>query len=97
MSGTVDQFVDGNELAGVLREVFAIDMTVARGRCAGCGRESAMAETQVFSRAPGLVARCPGCDYVLMRVVRGPDRAWLDLRGVTCLELALPDSGPAGT
>ena len=25
-----------------------------------------------------------------MRLVRGPDRAWLDLRGVTCLEVRLP-------
>jgi hypothetical protein len=28
---------------------------------------------------------------VLLRLVRGPGRAWLDLRGVTYLEFALPD------
>lgn len=89
---TVDDHVDGNELAGALRELFAIDVTVARGRCAGCGRESTVAETVVFSRAPGLVARCPGCESVLLRVVRAPDRAWLDLRGMTCLEFSLPNS-----
>ncbi len=87
-----DVWVDGNELAGPLRELFAIDVTVARGRCVGCGREGMVAEAVVFDRAPGLVARCPGCDSVLLRVVRGPDRAWLDLRGVTCLEFALPDA-----
>jgi hypothetical protein len=27
---------------------------------------------------------------VLMRLVRGPDRAWLDLRGVTVLEFPMP-------
>jgi len=37
-----------------------------------------------------MVARCPACDAVLLRLVRGPDRAWLDLRGVTCLQLAVP-------
>jgi len=26
----------------------------------------------------------------VLRLVRGPDRAWLDLRGVTCLQLAVP-------
>jgi uncharacterized protein DUF6510 len=35
------------------------------------------------------VARCPACAEVVLRLVRGPDRAWLDLRGVTCLELAV--------
>jgi hypothetical protein len=29
---------------------------------------------------------------VLLRLVRGPDRAWLDLRGVTSLQLAMPGS-----
>jgi hypothetical protein len=39
-----------------------------------------------------MVARCPTCDAVLLRLVRGPDRAWLDLRGVTSLQLAMPGS-----
>jgi hypothetical protein len=89
---TVDGYVDGNELAGALREIFAVDATVAHGRCAGCGRESTVAETVVFDRAPGLVARCPGCDSVLLRLVRAPGRAWLDLRGLTCLEFPLPEA-----
>jgi len=84
-------WVDGNEMAGTMREVFAVDMTVARGRCVGCGLEAPVAEAHVFDRAPGLVARCPGCDSVLMRVVRGPGRAWLDLRGMTYVEVQLPD------
>jgi hypothetical protein len=29
---------------------------------------------------------------VLMRLVRAPGRAWLDLRGLSYLELALPDA-----
>jgi hypothetical protein len=28
---------------------------------------------------------------VVLRISRGPQRAWLDLRGVVCLELQLPD------
>jgi hypothetical protein len=83
-------FVDGNEMAGQLRELFAVDVTLARGRCATCGRVSEVAVTRVYDRAPGLVARCPGCEAVLIRVVRGPHRAWLDLRGLSVLEFPMP-------
>ena len=44
----------------------------------------------MYASAPGTVARCAGCDAVLLRLVRGPGRAWLDLRGLAYLEFALP-------
>jgi hypothetical protein len=40
-----------------------------------------------------MVARCPNCEQVLLRMVRGPGRAWLDLRGLTYLQVAVPDEG----
>jgi len=84
-------WVDGNQLAGPLAEIFAIDLTGARGGCAHCGLAARMAEARVFDDlGPGLVARCRGCEGVLLRVVRAPDRAWLDLSGLNYLELALP-------
>jgi hypothetical protein len=83
-------FVDGNEMAGPLRELFAVDVTMARGRCAGCGLTSEVGMTRVYDRAPGLVAHCPGCEAVVLRVVRGPGRAWLDLRGLSVLEFPMP-------
>jgi Family of unknown function (DUF6510) len=82
--------LDGNVLAGPLREVFTVDVTAARGECVGCGQVSALGQIVVYADGPGSVGRCPGCDSVLLRLVRGPDRAWLDLRGVVCLELGLP-------
>jgi Family of unknown function (DUF6510) len=82
---------DGNALAGPLQEVFSVDVTTAIGRCANCGREGPMAEARVFDHAPGLVARCPVCDQVLLRLVRGPGRAWLDLRGLVYLQLPAPE------
>ena len=85
-----DEYLDGNTLAGPLREIFAADITVAIGRCAGCGRVGAVATLRVYAHAPGLVARCPECDSVVLRLVRGPDRAWLDLRGTVSLEVPLP-------
>ena len=85
-----DQLLDGNALAGALREVFAVDVTTAVGTCVGCGHAGAVATLRVHARAPGLVARCPDCDGVVLRLVRGPDRAWLDLRGTICLQVLLP-------
>ncbi|MEQ7009267.1 DUF6510 family protein [Actinopolymorpha sp. B17G11] len=83
-----DQYVDGNALAGPLREVFAVDVTAATSRCAGCGRTGPVATLHVYTHAPGLVGRCPGCDGVVLRLVRGPESAWLDLRG--CVFLRVP-------
>lgn len=84
------EWVDGNDIAGPARELFAVDLTVARGKCVNCGREAMVAEAHVYNRAPGLVVRCSGCESVLMRLVRAPDRVWLDLRGLAYLEIPMP-------
>jgi hypothetical protein len=39
----------------------------------------------VAQTAPGVVARCPTCDQVLLRMVRGLGCAWLDLRDLSYL------------
>lgn len=80
-------WMDGNVAAGVLSEVFTAEMTAAIGRCAGCGRVAALAETRVFDGGPGTVVRCPDCDTVLLRAVQAPRRTWVDLRGLTYLEI----------
>ena len=87
-----NQWTDGNALAGPLQDVLRIEVTTAVGRCSGCGRTAAMAEVRVFDHAPGVVARCPTCDQVLLRLVHGPGRAWLDLRGLSYLQLPVPDA-----
>jgi hypothetical protein len=85
-------WTDGNALAGPLQSVLGVEVTAATVRCTGCGRTGPMAEVRVFDHAPGLVARCPACDRVLLRLVRGPGRAWLDLRGLTYLQLPVPEA-----
>ena len=77
-------------LAGALGELFTVDITTATGQCAPCGTSGAIAQARVYPDAPGLVARCPACGQVVLRLVRWPSRAWLDLRGITCLEIPLP-------
>lgn len=82
-------WTDGNDIAGTLSEVFAVDVTVARGTCASCSTTGPLAETHAFTRAPGIVVRCPRCDEVVLRMVRTSERAWLDMRGLSVLELPL--------
>jgi hypothetical protein len=89
------EFFDGNALAGPLREIFAMEVTAATGRCASCGRMNAIATLRVYDHAPGIVARCPGCDAVVLRLVRAPGRAWLDLRGMVSLEIPMAPEEPA--
>ena len=45
-----------------------------------------MAETRLYVDSPGLVLRCAGCDAVLLRLVSGGGRHWLDVRGLTYLQ-----------
>jgi hypothetical protein len=85
-----DFALDGNAMAGDLAEIFAVDVTAAVVTCAGCGRAGVVAELRLWGRAPGVVARCPACKEVVLRLVRAPDRVFLDLRGATRLELPLP-------
>ena len=79
--------LDGNAAAGILRQVFAVEMTEAIGTCAGCGKAEAVGAVVVYDRAPCTVLRCPHCESVLAKLVTDGERVWVDLRGVRTLEL----------
>ena len=79
--------LDGNAAAGVLQDVFALEVTAARGKCDGCGAVGAVGELMLYAHAPGLVFRCPHCDAVVLRIVTDGTRFWLDARGLRSLEL----------
>jgi uncharacterized phosphosugar-binding protein len=79
--------LDGNTMAGALGELFAVDVSVAVIECAGCGHTGVVAEAVVYADAPGMVARCPACSDVLMRLVRSDRSAWFDMSGVVCLRV----------
>lgn len=85
--------LDGNAIGGDLGEIFAVDLTAAVATCAGCKHPSAVATLRVWGQETGVVARCPSCDDVILRFVRGPEQAWLDLRGAVCLRIAMPPAG----
>ena len=82
--------LDGNAIGGLLREIFAMEMTTAVGTCAGCGAVNAVGRVEVYIYAPGTVVRCPNCGAVLMKIVRAKGRYWIDLTGTRCLELSEP-------
>ena len=88
---TTDEFLDGNTLAGPLGEIFAAEITTAVGQCASCGLAGPVGALRVYGPDPGMVARCPRCEEVVLRLVRGPDAAWLDLRGTVSLRFELPE------
>jgi Zn finger protein HypA/HybF involved in hydrogenase expression len=83
-----DMKLDGNAIGGLLREIFTMEMTNAESTCAGCGAVNAVGRVEVYVHAPGTVVRCPDCGAVLMRIVRGRGRYWVDLTGTRCLEFA---------
>jgi Zn finger protein HypA/HybF involved in hydrogenase expression len=80
--------LDGNAVAGLLQEVFAIEVTTAIGMCRNCGAREAMGAVHVF-RSAGVVLRCPHCENVLAKIVRDDTRMWMDFRGVRVLEVAM--------
>ncbi|MFI8306650.1 DUF6510 family protein [Streptomyces sp. NPDC085927] len=83
-------FLDGNAAAGDLEALFGTDMTTASGRCHGCGAQMVLAQTHAYLGGPGMVLRCPGCDSVLLRLVRSPTRMWLDAGGLDYIAIPAP-------
>jgi hypothetical protein len=78
--------LDGNAVAGTLRDVFTSEVTTALGTCGGCGAVDAVGAVHVYVSA-GIVLRCPHCENVLLRLVQHESRIWLDLTGLRSLEL----------
>ena len=76
--------VDGNAVAGDLSAVFTGDLTMAVATCAGCGATGPVATVMVYE-GMGEVLRCPGCDTVLLRLIRVAGETRLDMRGISLL------------
>jgi Family of unknown function (DUF6510) len=80
--------LDGNAIAGLLQEVFAVEMTTAIGTCDSCGEAGPVGAAHVY-RGAGIVLRCPHCDNTLAKIVRNDSRAWIDLTGIRTLEVTV--------
>jgi hypothetical protein len=73
--------LDGNAAAGLLRELFALDVTAAEVTCVCCGAVAEVGETRVYGGVMGAIFRCAHCDSIVMRLVHTPVGIWLDMRG----------------
>jgi len=80
--------LDGNAVAGLLREVFSREMTPAPTECASCGKRAPLGALLTFTQAPGVVLRCPACESVIFRMTSTPEAIYLDARGAVYLRLA---------
>ena len=87
MSSNTYDYLDGNAAAGDLSKIFALDVTVAEGKCAQCGATKRFADAHLYMQSPGIVARCAVCEHVLLRLVNVRQRVLLDVRGMTYLSL----------
>ena len=87
---TAARRLDGNAAGGMLAELFAVDMTTARSRCAACGKTSMLGSHHVYRDAPALVVRCPECTEVVLRIASREGRFLLDLRGAQLLTVMMP-------
>ena len=81
--------LDGNAAAGTLADLFAVDLTAARSRCAACGATSMLGAHLLYADAPAMVLRCPTCTEVVLRYASQEGRILLDMRGAGLLTVAV--------
>ncbi len=79
--------LDANATAGLLYEIFGVEMTAEPTECANCGNEAEMGTLLAFTHGPGVVLRCSGCEQVVVRIVKTPESIYLDARGAVYLRL----------
>ncbi len=89
MIGTSELRLDGNAIGGLLLELFGAELTAAPCICGSCGAREEMARLDVYIGA-GIVVRCRHCESVMVRIVQGGGRTWLDLSGAASLQLGPP-------
>jgi uncharacterized protein DUF6510 len=79
-------WIDGNGIAGLLGEIFEVDMTAVPRGCQSCGAQSAVGAHRAY-RGAGIVLRCPACGDVAARIATLPNRHVVRLSGTWLLEL----------
>jgi hypothetical protein len=91
--------LDGNAAGGMFGNIFATDLTAARGACAACGAVAAMGSQYLYMTplSPGAVVRCRSCESVLAVVVHANGCYRVGLRGLTWLEMTDGEEASAAT
>jgi hypothetical protein len=79
--------LDGNAAAGLLGEIFNLEMTTAICTCANCGNVGAIGELMLYGGEMGKVLRCPACESLVICITHHPSGYWMDFRGATVLRV----------
>ena len=80
--------LDANATAGLLFEVFGVEMTASPTECANCGNEGEIGTLLAFTQGPGVILRCSACEHVVLRIVQTPEAIYLDALGAVYLRLS---------
>jgi uncharacterized Zn finger protein len=77
---------DGNAIAGMLEEIFTVDVTTAMRTCQSCGEERAIGSHRLYQSA-GYVLRCPNCGDMAATIATVPGDYQVSLFGSWSVEL----------
>jgi len=81
----LDCVLDGNAAAGLLQQIFVLEITAAQIQCDACGSSAAVGSLPLYAAPMGAVLRCPHCEATLMRALHTPHGRWLEMKGTRCL------------
>ena len=84
--------LDGNAAGGVLRQVYARDVTGALATCARCHAQGPVGTLLEYGHGMGVVLRCPHCDALMLRVVQA--RGWVRVDATGIGLLMIPEESP---
>jgi hypothetical protein len=76
-----DLVLNGNAAAGLLQEIFGLEITAAQIQCDACGSTGAVGALPLYAAPMGAVLRCAHCDGILMRAVHTPHGRWIEMKG----------------
>jgi hypothetical protein len=79
--------LDANATAGLLHEIFGVEMTASHTECVNCGNEAEIGTLLAFTHGPGIVLRCSACEQVMIRLVQTSEAIHLDARGAVYLRI----------
>jgi len=77
----LDCVLDGNAAAGLLQEIFVLEITAAQIQCDACGFAGAVGSLRLYAAPMGAVLRCTHCDGMLVRAVHTPHGRWFEMTG----------------
>jgi len=80
-----ERVLDGNAAAGLLQEIFVLEITTAQIQCNACSSMAPVGSLRVYAAPMGAVLMCTRCDGILMRAVHTPHGRWLEMTGARCL------------